>query len=99
MVWTSPPLFPPPTSPHQAFAPLQRNVEGDDCNGSNAAMGPMYRGQGRQLGGQAMQSTIAGDDAIVVVGCGGRDGGRRTIKTSNYKRWRVRPVIRRVDVV
>ena len=34
-----------------------------------------------------MQSAIVGDATIVVVGGGGRIGGRRTVKTPNYKRW------------
>ena len=56
----------------------------------------VYRGQGRQLGGRAIQSAVGGD-AIVVVGGGGGGGGRRgaggragvcrTIKHANYKRW------------
>ena len=39
-------------------------------------MGAMYRGQGRQLGGRAIQSTIGGD-AIVGGGGGGGGGERR----------------------
>ena len=55
-------------------------------------MGAVYRGQGRQLGGRAIQSTVGGD-AIVVVGGGGRHGGggrvgvSRIVKHANYKRW------------
>ena len=57
-------------------------------------MGVVYRGQGRQLGGRAIQSAIGGD-AIVVGGgggggrCGGagRTGVCRTIKHANYERW------------
>ena len=40
----APPLSPSPTSPRQASAPLQCNVEDDDSDGGNVAVGPMYRG-------------------------------------------------------
>ena len=61
-------------------------------------MGAVYRGQGRQLGGRAIQSAIGGDDIVVVVvvvggGGGGRRGGaghvgvHRTVKHANHKRW------------
>ena len=42
-----PPLSSSPTSPCQAFAALQRNVEDDVSNGRNAPMGAMHRGLGR----------------------------------------------------
>ena len=45
----------------------------------------MYRGQGRQLRGRAIQSVV-GSDAIVGGGGGGRAGVHRTIKHANYKR-------------
>ena len=47
-------------------------------------MGIVYKGQGRQLRGQAMQSTIVCDAAI---GGGGRASGRRIVKATNYKIW------------
>ena len=52
----------------------------------------MYRGEGQQLGGRAIQFVVGGD-AIVVVGGGGRRGGARragvchTVKHADYKRW------------
>ena len=55
-------------------------------------MGVVYRGQGRQLGGRAIQSVVGGDAIVVVVG-GGRRGGAGcagvccTIKNANYKKW------------
>ena len=49
-------------------------------------MGPVYKGQGPHLGGRAMQSSVVGDDVVVVGDGGGRRGGCRTIKTPNYKR-------------
>ena len=42
-------------------------------------MGVVYRGQGRQLGGRAIQSVVGGGD--------GRAGVHRTVKHANYKRW------------
>ena len=49
-------------------------------------MGAVYRGQGRQLGGRAIQSAVGGDAIIIVGGCGRRGGARRasvchTVKT------------------
>ena len=41
-------------------------------------MEPICRGQGRQVGGRAMQFAGVGDDAIVVFDGGGRGGGRHT---------------------
>ena len=88
----SPSLSPSPRSPSPAPLSLQRIVEDDVCGGGNAPVGVVYRGQGRQLGGRAIQSVV-GVDAIVVVGGGGRRGGggragvHRTIKHANYKRW------------
>ena len=84
---------PSPTSPHQVSPPLQRNGKDDDSDGGNAAMGAMYRGQGRQLGGRVMQSAIVGDAAVFVGG-----GGGRTEKTPNYKTG-VGLVIKRANVV
>ena len=42
----APPLSPYPASPRQASAPLQRNIEDDDFDGTNVAMGPVYRDKG-----------------------------------------------------
>ena len=71
-----PPFSPSPISPHQASAPLQRNAEDDVSNAGNVAIGPMYKAEGRQIGGRAMQSAIT-----VVVGGGGEcGGGCRTAK-------------------
>ena len=80
-VGTRPPLSPSPTSTRQASASLQHNVEDDVSDGGNAAGGPVFRVQGRQLGGRAMQY------AVVVGGGGGRGDGRHTQKTTNIKRW------------
>ena len=77
----APPLSPSPTSARQASASLQHNVEDDVSDGGNATGGPVFRVQGRQLGGRAMQS------AVVVGGGGGCGGGRRTQETTNIKRW------------
>ena len=49
---TRPPSSTSPTSPRQASAPLQCNVEDDVFGGGNAAVGLVYRGQGRQMGGE-----------------------------------------------
>ena len=46
----APPLSPYPSSPLEALAPLQRNVEVDVSDGGNALVEAMYKGQGRQLG-------------------------------------------------
>ena len=70
---------PTPISPCKSSAPLQRNVEDDVFGAGNAAVGPVYRGQGRQVGGRAIQFDIVGDDVVV----GG--GGFHTKKTPNYK--------------
>ena len=78
----APPLSPSPTNARQASASLQHNVEDDVSDGSNATGVPVFRVQGRQLGGRAMQSTV------VVGGGGGRGGGCRTQKTTNIERWR-----------
>ena len=56
-------------------------------------MGARYRGQGRQLGGRAIQSAVGGDAIVVSGGGGGRHSGAgragvcRTIKHANYKTW------------
>ena len=42
------PLSPCPSSPLEAPAPLQRNVEDGVSDGGNTPMGVVYRGQGRQ---------------------------------------------------
>ena len=87
----SPSLSPSPRSPSPAPLSLQRIVEDGVSGGSNAPVGAVYRGQGRQLGGRAIQSAVGGD-AVVVVG-GGRHGGVgragvcHTKKHANYKRW------------
>ena len=88
----SPSLSPSPRSPSPTPLSLQCIVEDDVSGGGNALVGAMYRGQGRQLGGRAIQSVVVGD-AIAVVGGGGRRGGGGcasvccTIKHANYKRW------------
>ena len=89
-----PSLSPSPRSPSPAPLSLQRIVEDDVSGGGNAPVGVVYRGQGRQLGGRAIQSVVGGD-AIVVGGGGGggrrggggRGGVHRTVKHANYKRW------------
>ena len=88
----APPLSPSLSSPLEAPARLQRNVEDDVSDGGNPPVGAVYRGQGRQLGGRAIQSVVLGDAAVGGGGRrggggGGRVGGRRTVKTKNYKRW------------
>ena len=55
-------------------------------------MGAVYRGQGRQLGGRAIQSAIGGDTLVVGGGArrrggAGRAGVGRSVKNANYKRW------------
>ena len=86
---------PPPlslsSSPLEAPTPLQRNVEDDVFDGGNTPVGAVYRGQGRQLGGRAIQSAIVCDAAIGGGGHrgggGGRASGHRTVEATNYKRW------------
>ena len=63
----SPSLSPSPRSPSPAPLSLQRIVEDDVFGGGNAPVGAMYRGQGRPLGGRAIQSTVGGDATVVVV--------------------------------
>ena len=82
----SPSLSPSPRSPSPAPLSLQRIVEDDVSGGGNAPVGVVYRGQGRQLGGRAIQSVVGGD-AIVGGGGGGRAGVHRKVKHANYKRW------------
>ena len=77
----APPLSPSPTTVLQASASLHHSIENDVSDGGNATGGPVSKVQGRQLGGRAMQS------AVVVGSVGGRCGGRRTQKTTNFKRW------------
>ena len=90
---TCAPLSPCPSSPLKALAPLQHNVEDNVSDGGNAPVGAVYRGQGRQLGGRAIQSAVVYDAAIGGggggggSGSGGRAGGHRTMKATNYKRW------------
>ena len=85
-----PPSRPLLGAPPQPRFFLQRVVEDDVSGGGNALLGAVCRGQGRQLGERAIQSTIVGD---AIVGGGGRHGGarragvRRTMKHANYKRW------------
>ena len=88
----SPSLSPSPKSPSLAPFYLQRIVEDDVSGGGNAPVGAVYRGQGRQLGGRAIQSAIGGDAIVVVSGSGrgggaGRAGVCYTVKHANYKRW------------
>ena len=64
----SPSLSPSPRSPSPTPLSLQRIVEDDVSGGGNAPVGAVYRSQGRQLGGQAIQSVVGGD-AIVGGGC------------------------------
>ena len=45
------PLSPSPSSPRQAFATMQYNIEDNVSHGGNAAVGLVYRDQGRQMGG------------------------------------------------
>ena len=47
----SPSFLPSPKSPSPAPLSLQRIVEDDVSGGGNALVGPVHRGQGRQLGG------------------------------------------------
>ena len=91
----SPSLSPSLRSPSLAPLSLQRIVEDDVSGGGNAPVGVVYRGQGRQLGGRAIQPLVGGDS--IVVGGGGGGGGRRggggrvgvhrRVKHVNYKRW------------
>ena len=46
-----PPPSPSPISLRQASAPLQRIFEGDVSSSVNGVVGPMYKGQGGQVGG------------------------------------------------
>ena len=82
----SPSLSPSPRSPSPAPISLQRIVEDDVSSGGNALVGVVYRGQGRQLGGRAIQPA-SGGDAIVVGGGGGRAGVCQIVKHANYKEW------------
>ena len=50
----APPLSPWPSSPLEAPAPLQHNVEDDVSDGGNAIVGAVYKGSGRQLGGASV---------------------------------------------
>ena len=77
----SPSLSPSHRSPSPALLSLQRIVEDDVSGGSNAPVGAVYRGQGRQLRGRAIQSIVGGG------GGGGRASVCCTIKHANYKRW------------
>ena len=79
-----PPLSLCPSSPLKAPAPSQHNVEDDAFDGGTAPMGAIYRGQGRQLGERAIQSTVVCD---ATIGGGGRVGGHRIVEATNYKRW------------
>ena len=83
------PPSPSPRSPSPAPLSLQRIVEDDVSGGGNALVGVVYRGQGRQLGGRAIQTVVGG--GAIVGGGGGGGGGRagvhRTVKHANYKRW------------
>ena len=81
------PLSPSPRSPSLALLSLQRIVEDDVFGGGNAPVGVVHRGQGRQLGGRAIQSVVGGDAIVAVGGGGGRAGVHRTVKHANYKRW------------
>ena len=94
----SPSLSPSPRSPSPAPLSLQRVVEDDVSGGGNAPVRVVYRGQGRQLGGRAIQSVVGGNAIVVVVvvvvgggggggGGGGRAGVHCTVKHANYKRW------------
>ena len=66
---SKPPLS--PTSLCQTPTHLQRSVEGDVFNGSNAHLGTMYRRQGRPFWGRAVQFAIVNGAAIGGGGVGG----------------------------
>ena len=100
MIWTCltietlPPTPLSRTSPRQSPAPLLRHVEDGVSDGGSALMGVVYRGDGGQFSGRAMQSAVV--NGVVVGGCG---HGCTIVKLGTFLKRGVGLVIKRANIV